>query len=74
MKNKITEHSKKLRIKTTDEWQKQKLKDGGYTFKVLLTDKEMGNFARNEIKNKAEFLKNAIKEFMNKEQNNKCTQ
>jgi hypothetical protein len=66
MKNKLSEHSKKLKIETTDKWQKQKLKDGGYTFKVLLTNKEMAEFVRKEIPNKAAFLKQAIENYMHK--------
>jgi hypothetical protein len=68
MKKELSEHSKKLKIETTDKWQKQKLKDGGYTFKVLLTNKEIAEFARKEIPNKSEFLKEAIKNYMNKKQ------
>jgi hypothetical protein len=65
MKNKITEHSKKLRIKTTTEWQKKKLDEGGYKLNVLITDKEIAEFARG-IENKRKFVIDAIKEKMKK--------
>jgi hypothetical protein len=66
MKKEITEHSKELRIKTSEEWQKNKILNGGYRLTVLLTDKEVAKFARTEIPNKAEFVVKAIKNLMAK--------
>jgi hypothetical protein len=65
---KITEHTKELRKKTAHEWITKKTKEGGYNFNVLITNKEMAEFARKEIPNKAEFLKKAIENYMHKKQ------
>jgi hypothetical protein len=64
MKKELTEHSKELRIKTSKEWQKNKILNGGYRLTVLLSDKEVADFARNQIPNKAEFIVKAIKKYM----------
>jgi hypothetical protein len=68
MKNQLSEHSKQLRIKTTTEWQKRKVEEGGYKLNVLITDKEIAEFARNEIPNKRQFVIEAIKNYMDKKQ------
>jgi hypothetical protein len=65
MKNELSEHSKKLRIKTSGEWKQKKINNGAYNFTVLITDNEIIKEARN-IPNKSQFLIDAIKEFMNK--------
>jgi hypothetical protein len=63
MKRTLTEHSKKVRIETAKEWQKKKHDEGAYSFKVMITNKELAETAKN-IPNKAEFLRNAIEEII----------
>lgn len=63
MKNKVSEHTKELRKKTSHEWITKKTKEGGYNFNVLITDKEMAGIARN-IENKRKFLINAIENYI----------
>ena len=66
MKNQISEHSKKLRIKTAGEWKQAKINNGAYNFTVLLTDNELIQKAKN-IPNKSQFLIEAIKNYTKKE-------
>jgi hypothetical protein len=68
MKNQITEHSKKLRAETANNWQQKKIAEGGYRFTVVLTNKEIAEFARKEIPNKSEFLNNILKKLMAEKQ------
>jgi hypothetical protein len=67
MNNQLSENSKKLRAKTANSWQQKKIAEGGYRFTVVLTNKEIAEFARN-IDNKSEFLNNILKRMMKSEQ------
>ncbi len=61
MKN-ITEHSKKLRLKTTADWKKKKVTEGAYNYNVLIKDPEIVEKAK-KIENKTQFLIEAIKKY-----------
>ncbi len=58
-KTKISEHSKQLKVETSKKWKKEAIKEGGYNFNILITDKEIAEVAR-KIPNKAKFLREAI--------------
>jgi predicted AlkP superfamily phosphohydrolase/phosphomutase len=56
----------KTETKRVKEYKEKRIQEGkAYEFRVLINDEELTKFAKN-ISNKSEFLKNAIKEFMNK--------
>jgi hypothetical protein len=56
----------KAETKRIKEYRSERIKDNkAYQFTVLINDENLAKFARN-IPNKSEFLKEAIKEFMNK--------
>jgi regulatory protein YycI of two-component signal transduction system YycFG len=56
----------KNETKRVKEYKDKRIQEGkAYEFRVLINDEELTKFAKN-ISNKSEFLKNAIKEFMNK--------
>jgi predicted AlkP superfamily phosphohydrolase/phosphomutase len=56
----------KAETKRVKEYKEKRVQEGkAYEFRVLLNDEELTKFAKS-ISNKSEFLKNAIKEFMNK--------
>jgi predicted AlkP superfamily phosphohydrolase/phosphomutase len=56
----------KTETKRVKEYKDKRIQEGkAYEFRVLINDEELTKFAKN-ISNKSEFLKNAIKEFMNK--------
>jgi hypothetical protein len=57
----ITEHSKKLKIETSKEWNKNNTK---YNFNVKIRDIEIAEFAEKNIANKTQFLIDAIKRYM----------
>ncbi len=58
--NTVTEHSKQLRIKTSEKWKKEKIKSGAYAFTVLITDAKIVEKVK-KIPNKTQFLLEAIK-------------
>ena len=62
--NKISEHSKKLKIKTSAKWQEKKHNEGAYSMKAFITDKEVAKFAKENIPNKSQFILEAVKRFM----------
>jgi hypothetical protein len=67
MKNQLSEHSQKLKIKTSSEWQKEAIKNGGYRFTVLIKNPEEAKKARS-IPNKAKFLHEAIEKLLPKKE------
>ncbi len=63
-----SEKTKKARAKNANEWQKEKIKQGGYRFTVVLTDTEIAKEARS-IPNKTQFLKDALEKLKRERQN-----
>jgi hypothetical protein len=56
----------KAETKRIKEYRSERIKDNkAYNFSVLINEKELAEFAKS-IPNKSEFIKQAIKEFMNK--------
>lgn len=56
----------KAETKRIKEYRNERIKENkAYNFSVLINEKEIAEFARN-IKNKSEFIKEAIKNYMNK--------
>jgi len=66
-KNTLSEHSKELRIKTSGEWQKKAIENGGYRFTVLIKDPKEAKIVR-DIPNKARFLHEAIEKLLIKKE------
>jgi hypothetical protein len=57
----------KSETKRIKEYRSDRIKQGkAYAFTVLINDEELAKFAKNEIKNKSEFLKQAIESLRNK--------
>ncbi|MFM2344718.1 MAG: hypothetical protein RLZZ210_1329 [Pseudomonadota bacterium] len=49
------------------EYRAERIKENkAYNFSVLINDKELAEFAKKNIPNKSEFIKQAIKNFMHK--------
>jgi hypothetical protein len=67
MKKELSEHSKELRIKTSAEWQKKAILNGGYRFTVLVKDPKEAEIIR-KIPNKAQFLHEAVEKLIIKKQ------
>jgi DNA transposition AAA+ family ATPase len=60
--NKVNAKTKKKRIETSAEWQKEKVKKGqGYNFKTFLTDPKIIELAKKR-ENKSEFVRECVRE------------
>ena len=62
--NSNTPHSKKIRGNTANEAKKEAIRNGAVSVSVIIKDKELAEFVRKKIKNKREFVVNAIKNYM----------
>lgn len=62
--NSNTPKSRKIRGDTANEAKKEAIRNGAVSVSVIIKDKELAEFVRKNIKNKSEFLINAIKNYM----------
>lgn len=63
MKKEITEKSKQTKIDYSNKWNREKTK---YNLSVRIRDESVAEFIENKIKNKTEFVNEAIKQYINK--------